>query len=121
MAKIEKPEQEKNGSMDVSGAADLSEAPAEKIPESSGSSEKSLFESIEEDVDQLVEVVVADGRSIWDGIKHHLSGAKLMVSRDEADALKRKGAVQDPQASSVPKGKGPSFTPESGPKIVDGQ
>lgn len=64
-----------------------------------------------------VEITVADGRSIWDGQTHHKPGAVLTIPRCEAEALRRKGFVHDPAAAPVPKGIGPSFTPEDGPKI----
>jgi len=67
--------------------------------------------------DGLVEVTVADGRSIWDGKTHHKPGAVLTISKDDADALRRKGFIHDPAAVPVPKGIGPSFTPEDGPRI----
>ena len=102
MAKSEKP-----GAPEEGGAEISKEATA-----------KTFFEDRAEDDGSLVEVIVAAGRSVWDGSALHMPGTKLTIDRAEADALRRKGAVVDPDAIPVPKGIGPSFAPESGPKIV---
>ena len=85
-----------------------------------GAAAKGSGDSGQEDLldTALVEVIVAENHSVFDGKTHHKPGAVLMLSKEEAEALRRKGFLHDAEATLHPKGIGPSFTPEDGPKIT---
>jgi len=67
----------------------------------------------------LVEAVVARGRSVVDGTgERKLAGETARVSVGEVKSLRAAGYLVDPKAIEVPVQKGPKLIPSDGPSMV---
>lgn len=70
-------------------------------------------------VPELVEAVVARGRSVVDGTgKPKRAGETALVGSDEINGLRALGYLIDPKAAEVPIQKGPSISASDGPSMV---
>lgn len=70
-------------------------------------------------VPELVEAVVARGRSVVDGTgKRRLAGETAQVLAGEVGSLRELGYLVDPKAVEVPAQKGPKLIPSDGPSMV---
>lgn len=67
----------------------------------------------------LVEAVVARGRSVIDGTgERRLAGEVAKVPASEVKSLREFGFLVDPKAAEIPVQKGPKITPSDGPSMV---
>lgn len=85
-------------------------------PAQTGPLEK-LEVAVESLVQGFVKSVVADGKSIYDGIRHYVAGDVIEMSSVEADAFRAKGFLVDPNAPAAPVGDGPVFEATDGPSV----
>lgn len=68
---------------------------------------------------QLVEAVVARGRSVVDGTgARKLAGETARVPPGEIRSLRELGFLVDPKAREIPVQKGPKLIPSDGPSMV---
>lgn len=66
---------------------------------------------------KLVKAVVAEGRTVTVGKKEFGPGKTVELASDEADHLRARGFLVDPDAPEVTRGNGPVFGVADGPQV----
>jgi hypothetical protein len=69
---------------------------------------------------ELVEVIVAAGRTIDTGKAKFGPGKKVSLPADEVERFRATGYIVDPNAKELPSAEGPTFASSAGPTINAG-